>query len=155
MLTYVIEDSTPKADRMVHFLQERFPHLKVRVFGSYHSGLSAIVAEVPALLLLDMSLPNFDRKPNAREGRLRPLGGYELLRKLRLRDLSPKVIIVSQLEEFGKGQDQVTFKEIVERCNGEFPGLMLGSVYFGQGSTSPWQRELGSLLDALSVRETL
>jgi len=146
MLIYLIEDSTPKAERIVEFLEKEFHRFSVRTFGSFNSGLSAIEALVPKLVLLDMTLPNFDRRPNTREGRLRALGGYELMRKLKLRRLKPAVIIVSQLEEFGEGSNTVTFPEIVERCANEFPDLLRGSVYFGQGSNSAWQLELAELL---------
>lgn len=153
MLTYLIEDSTPKADRIQEFIRDNFPALAVRVYASYQSGLRAMEQQVPELLLLDMTLPNFDREPNVREGRLRALGGYELLRKLKLRNLHSKVIIVSQLEEFGEGLERVTFSEIVTRCSREFPQWLVGSVYFGQGSSSNWQKDLEVLLRSIHIGE--
>jgi CheY-like chemotaxis protein len=152
MLTYLVEDSMPKVELIVEFMRRNFPEVVVKPFGSYQSGLRAIEDKAPELVLLDMTLPNFDRRPNEREGRLRALGGYELMRKLKLRKLQSKVIIVSQLEEFGTGHETVRFSEIVERCSREFPDLLVGSVYFGQGSTSNWREELGALLASLSKR---
>jgi CheY-like chemotaxis protein len=151
MLTYLIEDSTPKAERILEFLHIEYPHLDVRVYGSYHSGLVAIVERIPTVVLLDMTLPNFDRSVDSREGRLRPLGGYELMRKLKLRGLKLNVVIVSQLEEFGDGQERVTFEEIMRKCTDEFPGLLVGGVYFGQGAKSTWQLELSALLDSCNL----
>jgi CheY-like chemotaxis protein len=136
MLIFLIEDSKPKADRIVEFLQKDFHRFSVRAFESYQSGLRAIEVSVADLIVLDMTLPNFDRRPNEREGRLRPLGGYELMRKLKLRGPSSRVIIVTQLEEFGEGPQRVTFEEMVSRCSNEFPDLLLGSVYFGQVSNN-------------------
>lgn len=149
-MIYLVEDSGPKAERIVDFLHQHSPDASLQTLGSYHSALEAIERRCPDVLLLDMSLPNFDRGPNRREGRLRALGGYEIMRKLRLRNLTPKVIVVSQLEEFGEGEERITFPEVTEKCASEFPSIFVGSVYFGQGSNSTWPTELSALLGNIS-----
>jgi hypothetical protein len=88
-----------------------------------------------------MTIPTFDRGHNKREGRLRPLGGYDLMRKLKLRNTRTHVIVVTQIETFGEGEDEVSFSEISARCKREFPEMFLGSVYFRQGEVT-WQNEL-------------
>jgi CheY-like chemotaxis protein len=151
VLTYLIEDSTPKAERITEFLERQFPALDVHTFGSYHSGLVAITELLPGIVLLDMTLPSFDRSVGSREGRLRPLGGYDLMRKLKLRNWMLPIIVVSQLEEFGDGQERVTFDEVMRQCAAEFPGLFIGGVYFGQGANSAWQPELERLIRSVQL----
>ncbi|SAK92952.1 Response regulator receiver domain protein [Caballeronia catudaia] len=146
MLTYVIEDSPAKAAAILQFLAGHYPDASAELFASFQSGLKQVESSTPQLIILDMTLPTFDRVPNGREGRARPLGGYDLLRKLRRRSLNCKVIVVTQLETFGEGEDKITFAEITSICQREFPGLFVGSVYFDQGSVN-WQEQLASLID--------
>jgi CheY-like chemotaxis protein len=145
MLTYIVEDSPLKAGLLQNFLEERFPSLVIRTQGSYQSGLKLIQQQTPALIILDMTLPNFDRLPNAREGRLRPLGGYDMMRKIKLRDISTRIIVVTQLESFGDGDDEVSFDEMAIRCAREFPGIYVGSVYFDQREAA-WQDALEKMI---------
>ncbi|MDR5832564.1 response regulator [Caballeronia sp. LP006] len=153
MLTYVIEDSPAKASAILHFLGARYPDCLAHLYASFQSGLKQVESLTPQLIILDMTLPTFDRVPNGREGRSRPLGGYDLLRKLRHRMINCKVIVVTQLETFGEGEDKISFAEITSVCEREFPGLFVGSVYFDQGSTN-WQGQLGSLIDEVRKEGT-
>ncbi|MES2264294.1 MAG: response regulator [Pseudomonadota bacterium] len=141
MLTYIVEDSPLKAELLGKFLIERFPILNVHIAGSYQSGLKLIEKESPGLIILDMTLPNFDRLPNAREGRLRPIGGYDMMRKIKLREVQTRIIVVTQLESFGEGEDEVSFEEMAARCATEFSQTYVGSVYFDQREAA-WQDEL-------------
>lgn len=150
MLTYIIEDSPLKAELLQQFLKERFSSLTIKVQGSYQSGLKLVQTHPPDLILLDMTLPNFDRVPNAREGRLRPLGGYDMMRKIRLRNIQTRIIVVTQLESFGDGDDEVSFEEMSLRCAREFPEVYLGSVYFDQRE-SAWQDDLEALIKEKNV----
>src|SRR5690606_24217171 len=142
MLIYIVEDSALKAGKIQSFLTQKFTDLhKSEVFSSYQSGLRAIQNRAPDILLLDMTLPNFDRAIHSREGRVRPLGGYDLMRKLQLKELICKVIVVTQLESFGEGDEEISFDEITSRCSIEFPNLFIDSVYFDQSGVK-WQIKL-------------
>lgn len=146
MLTYIVEDSPLKAGLIQGYLAERFPNLEIRLTGSYQTGLKLIQASPPKLILLDMTLPNFDRMPNAREGKLRPTGGYDMMRKIKLKGINTSIIVITQLESFGEGEDEVTFEEMTARCTREFPGIFQGSVYFDQRE-SAWQESLEQLIE--------
>ncbi len=141
-MIYVIEDNIVKARQVEAFLSSNFQGPPtVSLYMSFQSGLKAIELSPPELVILDMTLPTFDRKPNAREGRLRPLGGYDLMRKMKLKGLMSKVIVLTQLESFGEGDDVVGFEEITSKCDEEFPDFFLGSVYFDQGGQA-WHQTL-------------
>lgn len=150
MLVNVIEDSAIKASQILSFLSDHHKSFRVTVNGSFQSGLRAIEEACPDLIILDMTLPTFDRIPNAREGRFRPLGGYDLMRKMRLRGISTKVIVLTQLEAFGEGDEEIGFIEITERCHREFPGIFMGSIYFSQGSDE-WQLNLNEIINKFTA----
>lgn len=146
-MIYVIEDNALKAKKIIKFLEEDMLYsAEIQIFTSFQSGLRAVEAACPQLVILDMTLPTFDRKPNSREGRVRPLGGYDLMRKMKLKNLSSPVIILTQLEAFGEAEDEVSFDEITNRCRREFPNLFIGSVYFDQSETN-WRTHLKFLMN--------
>lgn len=151
MRIFVIEDDLLKARSLGNFISVEFPELETEVFRSFRSGLSAIQAGLPSLVILDMTLPTYDRSPGVREGRLRPLGGYDLMRKVQRLKLRPIMIVVTQLESFGEGQNQVSFQEITARCEREFPAFFGGSVYYHPTSSS-WGVELKAALTAATER---
>lgn len=149
MLIYIVEDDDLKLEKLNEFLFSQLPNHQYKTGGSYQSGLRLIESETPDLVILDMTLPTFDRAPNAREGRLRPLGGYDLLRKLQLRKIDTKIIILTQLVSFGEDSNKVSLGEITERCRAEFPKLFVDSVYFDQGDMS-WQISLLKIISEIS-----
>lgn len=142
----MIEDNPLKADRICSYLEEQFPAATISLYGSFQSGLKAIEDASPDIVLLDMNLPTFDRGPNVREGRNRPLGGYDLMRKLRLRNILPRVVVITQLESFGDGEDEMSFDELTVLCEKEFPSMFAGSVYFSS-SDNEWQEDLTRLMN--------
>lgn len=152
MNTYIVEDDALKSERLILFMRERFPTSEVTLFGSFQSGLKAVELKVPDLLLLDMTLPTFDRQLGARESRLRPLGGYELLSKLRLKSIKTKVIVVTGLVAFGEGGSRITFEEVEGRCRYEFGSLFAGMIYYQQTSLE-WQQILASCIVSATAKE--
>lgn len=143
---YIVEDNILKAACISDFfLREYVETFSTTVFGSFQSALKAIETSPPDLIILDMTLPTFDRKPNSREGRMRPIGGYDLMCKMKYKDISAYVVVVTQLETFGEGDEEISFPEITARCDRDFPNFFLGSVYFDQGGIN-WQSNLALLI---------
>jgi CheY-like chemotaxis protein len=145
MRLYLIEDDSQKAESISQFLGRMHPAVCVELFGSYQSGLKAIERDAPDLIVLDMNLPTFDNLGALRGGRPRALGGYEILRKMRRKGLAVPVVVITQLESFGDGDSRVSFAEIIERCQNEFPQSFLGGVYYSRLSDA-WQEEVRLLL---------
>jgi DNA-binding response OmpR family regulator len=132
MRIYLIEDDSQKADRISNFVAGLSPASEINLYGSYQSGLKAIERLRPDLIILDMNLPTFDNLGTRRVGRPRALGGYEIMRKMKRQRLVVPVLVITQLESFGDGIEQVSFKEIVERCGNEFSESFLGGVYYSR-----------------------
>lgn len=146
MLIYIVEDDPLKADSLSSFMKSTDEAAIVKVFRSYYSGLSEIMKKRPDLLILDMTLPTYDRTPATRAGRIRPLGGYDLLRKVRLHHASVHAIVVTMLESFGDGDDEISYSDMTKTCQEEFKDMFLGSVFFQLG-ISNWQSELNAIYD--------
>jgi CheY-like chemotaxis protein len=138
----LIEDDPQKAYRVTVALKEILSGCVVCLCRSYQSGLRRLEQTEPVdLVILDMSLPTFDQEPGSRSGRPRPLGGYELMRKVKRSGLTPAVIILTALESFGSHRQQFTFAEIAKMCEVEFPAIFKSAIYYSQ-SKSTWRQEL-------------
>lgn len=139
MLIYLIEDDPQKTEKIATYVRELSPTAELRVLRSYQSGLKEIEKETPNFIVMDMTLPTFDMTGVARHGRPRSLGGYEIMRKIKLRGLSIPTFVISALETFGDGK--ITFEEIRGRCQDEFPGTFLGATFF-RLSSDEWKPAL-------------
>jgi DNA-binding NarL/FixJ family response regulator len=148
MIVMLIEDNQLKADRITGFLSEAFDVVDTPLYRSYQSGLKAALTDTPDLILLDMTLPTFDAEPGKREGRPRSMGGRELMRKLSRRNVSTKIIVVSQFISFGEGTDAITFDELMSLCQQEFPESFCGGVYY-HATSDEWMTELERLIKGL------
>lgn len=155
-IVHIVEDSALKASNISSFFAQTFPLLRQPdVSGSFQSAMRAIIESKPDLILMDMTIPTFDRKPNSREGRNRPIGGYDLMCKMKHKSILAGVIVVTQLETFGEGDEEVSFSEITSRCQREFPNLFLGSVYYDQVGLN-WRADLEELVRSfLSKAESI
>lgn len=141
-MIYLIEDSELKIARILFFLKEKgIPESCISVYKSFNSGLKQIVKSPPKLILLDMTIPTFEKSKGGREGRMRPIGGYDLMQSLQLKKISSKVVILTQLEFFGEGSEKISFQEIGKRCSDNFPNIFLECIYYSP-TENTWQQLL-------------
>ncbi|MDH2621147.1 response regulator [Acinetobacter baumannii] len=148
-MIYIIEDSELKIARILSFLKENgIQDVDINVYKSFHSGLKKIVKRPPDLIILDMTIPTFDKSIGGREGRMRPIGGYDLMQSLQLKKIPSKVVVLTQLEFFGEGSEKISFQEINRRCLDNFPDLFLECIYYSPTETS-WQQLLSKYISDL------
>lgn len=146
MRIYLVEDDAVKATAVETHIKAVLANAEISIFRSYNTGLAALKNDPPDLLVLDMTLPSFDRTPADRAGRVRPLGGYELLRKLKLFQVDVPFVVVSMLEKFGEGAEEISFADMSRKCASEFPNQFLGSVYYETGGDR-WRDNLSAMLE--------
>lgn len=144
----VVEDDLRKGDAIVAVLQSEAGGAQIKLVRSYQSGIRSISESIPDLLILDMSLPNYDASPGRRSGKPRPLGGFEIMRKIRRRGLQTRAVVITQLDHFGDGGLEYDFEGLNKKCYDEFPGTFLGSIYYAQ-SSSDWKVKLIDVVIAL------
>ncbi|EJP42845.1 response regulator [Acinetobacter baumannii] len=84
-MIYIVEDSDLKIQKIESFLLDNgYTKDQINIYRSYQSGVQAILKNPPDLVILDMSIPTFDKSIDSREGRARPLGGYDVMKKFYL-----------------------------------------------------------------------
>jgi CheY-like chemotaxis protein len=148
----VVEDDSRKGDAIISLLQSDIADVSVTLVRSYQSGLRAATESAPDVLILDMSLPNYDTLPGKRSGKPRPLGGFEIMRKLRRRGQKTMSIVLTQLDHFGDGGQEYNFEGLEKKCQLEFPDTFLGSIYYAQ-SSSDWKGRVVEIVKGLQGGE--
>ncbi len=147
MIALVVEDS-PIKGRAVLDLLSTVPSIDaVLMERSYQGALRQIQAAVPDIIILDMTLPNFDVEPGIRTGKPRPMGGYDILRKLHRKSIKTAVIILTQYESFDHGAKTLLLSELDQKCRNEFPLIYRDAIYFSP-TNMKWADEL---IEALRV----
>lgn len=151
MKALVVEDSPIKGRAVLELLSKAPGITSVLMERSYQGALRQIQTELPDLIILDMTLPNFDVGPNIRTGKPRPMGGYDILRKLQRKRISTSVIILTQYESFDNGAQTLLLSELDQKCRNEFPLIYRDTIYFSPTNTR-WSDELLRALDSMEGR---
>lgn len=144
MRVLIVEDDENKRHHLCAFLADVLPQATIVEARSYHSGLTAILKEAFALVLLDMSMPTFDIGVGEDGGRPQPLAGREVLRHMERKGVSCAVVVVTQLVRFGP-DERVTAPQLDEELRRDHPGNYRGMVYY-DATLSGWKDDLQGLL---------
>ena len=109
----VIEDNQLKRKKICDFLTTNF---EVAIFeaSSYNSGLNAVLARKFDLLVLDMSMPTFDRSSATNGGRFRPLAGKEIAVRLQKQKRLIPFVVVTGYSDFSVNAESLSISQIDE-----------------------------------------
>lgn len=144
-----IEDDDEKRDKISKFLNKKYD---VRIIDrkSYHSGLKALVKKDDYdIVLMDMSMPNFDvTNDNPEGGTPESFAGRKLLEQMKFRYIDYPVIIVTQFESFGEHVDKLSLNELKNELEEKFTPFYRGTVYY-HSSESDWKDKLEIEIDTV------
>jgi CheY-like chemotaxis protein len=143
----IVEDDGNKLTQLTGFLQERFQSVELRTARSLQGGVKHIRSLVPNLVLLDMTLPNFDATPDDAGGQTHNFGGREFLKQLDRFDITVPVIVVTQFITFGRGSQTIELEDLDKELRASFSPNYVGCVYY-HTSIEKWKDELHKLLEA-------
>jgi len=136
-----IEDDDNKIKQVNDFLREYSPNLDLVVGKSYNSGLKYIMKETYDVILLDISMPVFDKSSFNSGGYFMKFGGEDILKEMKRNNISAKTIIVTQYDDFG----EKNLKELKISFESEFKENYVGTVFYN-AAESNWKKELKELL---------
>jgi CheY-like chemotaxis protein len=137
----LVEDDEDKREQLVNFIKLKIP-CELTEARSFQSGQKCIKNYSYDLIILDMTMPTFDiNPPKEGGGRSQSFGGEMLLAEMVRREIKTKVIVVTQFDIFGKGDEEITLKDLDKRLHIQFPDNYLGAVPYGISYTS-WEEVL-------------
>lgn len=145
MKILVIEDHPYKLGQILGFLNETYPETEVVVRNSYNSGLRELILNGGAyqLLLLDISMPNYDISPEENGGDFLPFAGKLILKEMYLREIATHAIVVTM---HGSFEDGTKLSELDKSLKVNFSENYRGYVYFSPISTE-WKGQLEQLIN--------
>ena len=149
MKTILIEDDSKKIDDITDFMKNKLKSTVFVVKESYQSGIKEILTNDYDLLLLDMSIPTFDKTPVESGGHYEKFGGYKVLRELTRKKRAIKAILITMFDDFGESDISVTVNQIDDSLKQEFPDIFLGSVFY-HARENKWQNDLMNIIDKIS-----
>lgn len=140
----LVEDDQNKIKQIETFLAENknmLPEFSFEVRKSYQSGLQAILENHYDLILLDMSMHNFDKTLNESGGEFMKFAGEDILSEMEWNDISIKTIVVTQYDLIGNK----ALDDLKDRWRLRFPVNYLDTVFYS-AKESNWKDELFSLI---------
>lgn len=145
MRILLIEDDPNKEANLLSYLLVHPLSPSVDVARSYQSGYSKLLKSNYDYVLLDMSLPNYDRRNSDDGSPFRHYGGRDLMHEMLRKNVQTKVIVVTQFDVFGKGGEEKTLEELTSDLERTFSPLYIGTVYYN-ASESDWKNKISDYL---------
>lgn len=135
-----IEDHPLKQNQISRFLTENIEGLNLTTKNSYISGLKELILKhnFYDLLLLDISMPNYDISSEDSGGDWMPLAGKKILKEMYLREIPTKAIVVTM---HGSFDDGTKISDLDSDLQEEFQENYIGYVYYSQ-INEEWKEKL-------------
>lgn len=144
MKVLIVEDDDEKAADLADFVKNNYQVKDIIVARSLQTGLRAALEEGADLVLLDMTMRNFDRSLEDEGGRPHHFGGKEILRQMKRESIKAAVIVVTNFDRFGEEAEEVTLSELKAELETTFPDYV-GTVHY-RSNVDRWKQQLQSLI---------
>lgn len=139
-----IEDNPQKLKQVCDFLEQQYENIELTIRKSYNSGLRELIKNNSySLILLDMSLPNYDIEPGESGGDFEKYAGKFLLSEMYRRDITTNVLIITMYLNY-------VDEEFTTELKDNFPNY-LGVVYYNVKEPDGWKNELKEKIDNLKL----
>jgi len=142
----IIEDDKIKIERLKAF----FKNISVTIRESFQSGLSEMKSsfEVYDLLVLDMTIPIWEKGNNDIGGNYEQFGGENILKEMKRKKLTIPTVLFTMFDIFPTANGSITFEEINEQYKKSFPEFYLGGVLYNSNEED-WKKDLGAIIAKL------
>ena len=141
MKILLIEDDDNKIKVINEFIDNSLLDIKICIAKSYNSGLKEIFINNYDLILLDISMPVFDKINSESGGEFMKFAGVDILKEMEYRNIRCKTVIITQYDDFGNK----TLIELKEELKNDYPENYFGTVYYN-AAESKWKDELLNLI---------
>lgn len=146
MKILLVEDNHFKREKIIEFIR---PLSDTAIFeaASYNMGLTIASAERFNLIILDMSMPTFDRTEAESGGRFRVFGGRDIAMRLKKQNKLSPFVILTGYSDFSDGRDKLSLGQINDLL-AMFGEDYKGTIFF-ESASSVWKEELTSVIESL------
>lgn len=141
MTILLVEDNYHKRQKIIDFVKTNYMNATINEAHSFSSGSKAATEIDYDLVILDISLPTYDKVGNEAGGRKRMFGGREIARKLTRRRPGSKIVFLTQYDAFSEGGLSLSFDELGEILKTECGDSYLGLIHYDSAKSS-WKELL-------------
>jgi CheY-like chemotaxis protein len=152
MRILLVEDQLDKREKIKEFLNSNAPNSNVITDKeSLRGALKELISNQSFdLILLDMSMPNFDPSINSpKDSSPESFAGKELIEQLKLRNITIPVIVITQYSSFEGGT--VTLEILSNEISNTYGEHYYGLVYFNS-ATDTWKSQLKQMLEVINAK---
>tara|TARA_R110000868_G_scaffold261914_1_gene520092 strand:- start:383 stop:811 length:429 start_codon:yes stop_codon:yes gene_type:complete len=136
-----IEDNPQKLKQVLNYITDNHANCSVEVRKSYNSGLRELISnDEYSLILLDMSLPNYDIEPGESGGDFEKYAGKYLLNEMYRRDINTNVLVITMYPNY-------VDEEFTNELKDNFSNY-LGVIYYNVKEPDSWKNELTKTLNS-------
>ena len=141
MKILLVEDNYHKRQKIIDFINTNYTEPNISEAHSFSSGSKAATESDYDIVILDISLPTYDKIGNEAGGRKRMFGGREIARKLTRRRPGSKIVFLTQYDAFSEGGLSLSFDELGEILRVECGESYLGLIHYDSAKSS-WKESL-------------
>lgn len=142
----VIEDNPLKREKIVEYLSLE-PKNRVKEAASYNSGLTIAAEETFDLIILDMSMPTFDRSDTTHGGRFRAVAGKDIATRLKRANRLVPFVVLTGYTDFSTDSQNLSLEQI-DSLLAELGGCYRGCIFF-DSTNSQWKEKLTQVIEKL------
>jgi len=154
MRILIIEDDEEKIGDLIDWVKLAYDSPTVLQARSLHTGKSAALDKSIDLILLDMTMRNYERSVEEEGGRPHFFAGREILRRMSRERVATPVIVVTQFDRFGDEDDYRTLAELKNELLSRFSNYV-GTIHY-RANVDDWRSMLNDMVGGvLSKKEEL
>ncbi len=149
MKILIVEDDYDKKEKVKNFICSLIQSpCHVIEKESLRSALYTLMeSQDYDILILDMSLPNFDiSEDEPGGGSPESFAGEELIDQMKLREINVPTIIVTQYDIFSSDHGRISLEELDKKFKNICSNFYIGSVYY-DAATESWKDTLAELIN--------
>lgn len=138
MKIMIIEDNEHKRKKIKDFILNLSDDIHIDEAYSYTTGLKKCLNNKYQLLILDMTMPTYEKSQSESGGTFRTYGGKEIIRQLKRKNKELPFVIVSQYSKFSDNTTTLSLDEISKQLKDVSPNFFIETVLYDT-SSSNWK----------------
>lgn len=143
----IIEDEKIKIEKLKLFLKE----YELVFRESFQSGMLELKNNFNSysLLILDMTIPLWEKGKNDLGGNYEQFGGEKILREMKRKKLLLPTVLFTMFDIFPTKDGNISFNKVNELFRADFSDFYLGGVLYNAEEDN-WKHNLSSLISKLN-----
>lgn len=142
MKILLVEDDEHKMNDIISYIDTLRKNIIVETARSVESGVQAAVDKQYNLVLLDMTIPNFDITEKSDGGKSYKNGGEIIVKELLDEDVTFRCAVITQYETFNNETIDQISQRIRQLCGEDYLGYVKYST-----NTESWRQGLKELIE--------